>query len=96
MQQPAVIGWQAKQRQVELVIERSFKGRELLRRMKGWVKVDADQAIDIIQQHAKLKVLDDCDLVVETRNQAEIAAVAQKPAEAWVRKPGWSRLPNPC
>ena len=28
IKQPAVIGWEAKQRQIDLVIERSFKGEE--------------------------------------------------------------------
>ena len=33
--QPAVIGWEAKQRTVELKIERAFNGEELVHRMKG-------------------------------------------------------------
>jgi len=81
IKQPAVIGWEAKQRQIDLVIERSFKGEELLRRMKGWFTVDVHQAIDIIQQHGKLRVLDDYELVVETRNPSQMAAVSQKLAE---------------
>ena len=32
---PSIIGWEAKQRQIDLTIERAFKGDELLRRMKG-------------------------------------------------------------
>lgn len=89
IKKPAVIGWEAKQRQVDLVIERLFKGQELLRRMKGWVTVDVNEAIDIILQHGKLKVLDDRDLVVETKNRAEMEALSQKLAaafgeEAWV------------
>ncbi|MBW2116206.1 MAG: hypothetical protein JRH04_15605, partial [Deltaproteobacteria bacterium] len=37
---PAVIGWEAKERNVDLTIERAFKGDELVLRMKGWVTVD--------------------------------------------------------
>jgi len=51
LKQPAVIGWEAKQRQVDLVIERAFKGAELLRRMKGWVTVDVEHAIELAEKH---------------------------------------------
>jgi len=83
LKQPAVLGWEAKQRQVDLVIERPFQGEELLRRMKGWVTVDVYQAIDIIQQHGKLKVLDGYDLVVELPNKSELKALSQKLADAF-------------
>ena len=83
IKQAAVIGWEAKQRQVDLVLERSFKGEELLRRMKGWFTVDVHQAVDIIRQHGTLKVLDDVDLVVETRNPNQMAVLSQKLAEAF-------------
>ncbi len=39
IKQGAIIGWDAKQRQVDLVLERSFKGKKLLRRMKSWFTV---------------------------------------------------------
>ena len=83
IKQAAVIGWKAKQRQIDLVLERSFNGDELLRRMKGWFTVDVHQAIEIIQQHGKLRVLDDADLVVETRDPDQMAAVSKKLAEAF-------------
>ena len=83
IKQAAVIGWEAKQRQIDLVIERSFNGEELLRRMKGWFTVDVTQTIDIIQQHGKLKLLDEVDLVVETRDPNQMAAIAQKLSEAF-------------
>ena len=83
LKQPAVLGWEAKQRQVDLVIERPFQGEELLRRMKGWFTVDVHQVIDIIQQHGKLKVLDDYDLVVEVTDGSELEAVSQKLTDAF-------------
>ena len=83
LKQPAVIGWEAKQRQVDLVIERSFQGQELLSRMQGWFTVDVHQVIDIIQQHGKLKVLDGCDLVVEARSQAELEALSRELTETF-------------
>jgi hypothetical protein len=89
LKQPAVLGWEAKQRHVDLMIERPFRGEELLRRMKGWFTVDVHQVIDIIQQHGKLKVLDGYDLVVEVRHKSELEALSQELAdafgqEAWV------------
>jgi len=63
--QPAIIGWEAKQRRVDLQIERSFNGEELVRRMKGWVTVDPNQVIATVQQYGRLKVLDDRELVIE-------------------------------
>ena len=63
--QPALIGWEAKNRQVDLTIERAFKGEELVQRMKGWVTVDPSKVIEIIREFGRLKVLDDKELVIE-------------------------------
>ena len=63
--QPAVIGWEAKRRNVDLTIERPFKGDELVMRMKGWVTSDVKEVVDVVKKHGYLKVLDDRDLVVE-------------------------------
>jgi hypothetical protein len=66
---PALIGWDAKQRQVDLTIERAFKGDELVLRMKGWVTADVRKTLEVIQRHASVKVLDDRDLVVEMETE---------------------------
>jgi len=63
---PALIGWEAKNRKVDLVIERAFKGDELLSRMKGWITVDPVKVIEIVSRYGRLKVLDDTELFVET------------------------------
>ncbi len=63
--QPALIGWEAKQREVDLHIERAFTGEELVRRMKGWVTVDPKAVIEVVRPLGRLKVLDDRDLVIE-------------------------------
>jgi hypothetical protein len=63
--QPALIGWEAKKRKVDLQIERAFAGEELVRRMKGWVTADPSKVIEIVNRSGRLKVLDDRDLVVE-------------------------------
>lgn len=68
---PATVGWDAKRRQVDLTIERAFKGDELVLRMKGWVTVDVKKVIDVVKRHGFLKVLDDRDLVVEMETEKD-------------------------
>jgi len=62
----AVIGWEAKDRKVDLVIDSSLKGSELLLRMKGWVTGDVVLATGLFEKHGRLKILDNTDLVIET------------------------------
>lgn len=68
---PAVVGWDAKRRQVDLTIERAFKGDELVLRMKGWVTTDVKKVVEVIKRHGFLKVLDDRDLVVEVETERD-------------------------
>jgi hypothetical protein len=70
--QPALIGWEAKKRRVELQIERAFDGEELVRRMKGWITVDPSKVIEVVHQFGRLKVLDDRELVVEVERTEDI------------------------
>jgi hypothetical protein len=70
--QPALIGWEAKQRQVDLHIERAFNGEELIRRMKGWVTVDPSIVVEIVKRFARLRVLDDRELVVEFERKEDV------------------------
>ena len=51
--------------------------------MKGWFTVDVNKAIDIIQQHGKLRVLGGYDLVGETRSQSELEVLSKKLTEAF-------------
>jgi len=62
---PAVLGWDAKQRKIDLTIERAFKGDELVRRMKGWITVRTRDVIEVVNRHGRLNVLDERELVVE-------------------------------
>ena len=75
--QPALIGWEAKERKVELRIERSFDGDELARRMKGWVTVDPSQVIELVNRFGRLKVLDDRDLVIEVEKKEDFQNLQQ-------------------
>jgi hypothetical protein len=79
--QPALIGWEAKHRDIELVIERAFKGDELVRRMKGWITVEPDQVIDIVNRYGRLRVLDDRELVVETDTEDEFNSLQKEISE---------------
>ena len=88
---PSVIGWEAKFRRIDLVIERSLRGEELLPRMKGWFTVDVRRVIEIVRQHGKLKLLDDYDLVMETEDELEMTSLAEKLAEAFGEEMGLER-----
>jgi hypothetical protein len=74
---PAVIGWEAKRRKVDLTIERPFKGDELVMRMKGWVTSDVKRVVDVVKKHGFLKVLDDRDLVVEMETERDFDNLTQ-------------------
>ena len=66
---PALIGWEAKYRRIDLTIERVFKGEELLRRMKGWITVNPARVIEVVSEFGILKVLDDKELVIEMEDR---------------------------
>ncbi|MBU0464286.1 MAG: hypothetical protein KKD21_01265 [Proteobacteria bacterium] len=93
----AQVGWEAKNRQVDLVIEGPLKGDELLKRMSGWFTADVYTAIEIFKLYGKLKVLDDVDLVVETQSLEEMELLSKKLAdvfqdEAWIEAMPKKRL----
>jgi hypothetical protein len=73
--QPALVGWEAKKRRVDLTIERAFNGEELVRRMKGWVTADPVKVIEVVKGFAKLKVLDDRELVLEMDTPEDYAGL---------------------
>jgi hypothetical protein len=81
--QPALIGWEAKERRVELQIERAFNGEELVQRMKGWVTVDPQKTIEVVQRYGRLKVLDDRELVVEVERTEDFQNLQKALSEAF-------------
>lgn len=89
---PSAIGWEAKFRRIDLVIERPLRGEELLSRMKGWFTVDVKKVIEIVRQHGKLKMLDDYHLVVETVSEIEMTTLAGQLAEAFGEEAGLERI----
>ncbi len=75
---PAVIGWRAKFREVDLVIERSFDGPELLKRMKGWITIDPKKVTEIIEAHGRLKCFEDGRLVVEVETMEDFEVLQKE------------------
>jgi len=80
---PAVIGWEAKHRKVDLSIDRPFKGDELVMRMKGWVTVDVKKAIEMVQKRGRLKILDERELVVEFESKEDFEQLSGELVEAF-------------
>ena len=78
---PAIIGWKAKNRQIDLTIEREFKGAELVRRMKGWITIDTERAIETFEAHGRLKCFDNGELVVEVEDDTALSALERDLAE---------------
>ncbi len=75
--QPAVIGWEAKKRRVDLTIERSFNGEELVLRMKGWVTVNPAEVIETVKPFGRLRVLDEKELAVEVENKEYLESLGR-------------------
>jgi uncharacterized protein YqgQ len=80
---PALVGWEAKKRRVDLTIERAFNGEELVKRMKGWVTTDPYRVIEIVKQYGKLKVLDDRELVIEMEKEEQFSGLQEALLEAF-------------
>ena len=81
--QPALIGWEAKKRSVDLTIDRAFNGEELVRRMKDWVTVDPAKVIEVVNRFGRLKVLDDRELVVEAEKKEALQGLEKVLSETF-------------
>jgi len=78
---PAHVGWEAKGRRIDLTIERSFSGEELVKRMKGWVTTDPKAVTEVVKRYGRLKVLDDRELVIEAEREEDIEKLNKELAE---------------
>ena len=81
--QPGLIGWEAKNRRIDLTIERAFSGEELVKRMKGWVTIDPGEVVDIVKRYGKLRVLDDWELVIEFERPEKLDGLQQELSEVF-------------
>jgi hypothetical protein len=77
LKRQAALGWEAKNRKVDLVIERPLKGEEMLRRMKCWFTADVHKVAEIVKEHGELKTLDDYHLVIETKDIKALEALSE-------------------
>jgi hypothetical protein len=98
VRQQAQIGWKAKERKVELTIDYTLSGEELLKRMRGWFTADVNKAVEVFRQYGRLKVLDDVDLVIETENESDMVALSdnltqQFDKDVWVEIIKREKLP---
>jgi len=80
---PAVIGWKGKNREIDLTIEREFKGAEMVQRMKGWITIDPRRVIEIFEKHGRLKCFETGELVVEVEDQDELTALQNEVRDAF-------------
>ena len=80
---PAVIGWKAKNREVDLTIEREFTGAELVKRMKGWITIEPKRAVEVFEKHGRLKCFETGELVVEVENETDLKALQEEIAAAF-------------
>jgi PP-loop superfamily ATP-utilizing enzyme len=81
--EPCNIGWEARERQVDLTLQRPLKGAELVSRMKGWVTVDVEEANRIMAAHGRLKLLDERELVVECEDRSAMEELQAGLAQAF-------------
>ncbi|MBP8625517.1 MAG: hypothetical protein KBE27_04005 [Syntrophorhabdaceae bacterium] len=81
--QPALVGWEAKKRRVDLVIERAFNGEELVKRMKGWVTTDPVKVTEVVKKYGRLKILDDRELVIEFDREEDLNRLGKELAETF-------------
>ena len=76
LKRQAALGWEAKNRQVDLIIERPLRGEDLLLRMKGWFTADVYKVAEIVEEYGGLKTLDDYHLVIETKDIKALEALS--------------------
>ena len=80
---PAQIGWDAWFRNIDLVTPRRLKGRELLMRTRGWWTREPDEIAEIVEQHGKLAVGPEGELMVELADEAAVDALSGALLEAF-------------
>ena len=66
---PCAITWEAKYRDISLVIERPLKGEELVKRMEGWITVDPYKVIETVNKYGKFTLNEKGELFVEISNE---------------------------
>jgi len=70
--------WEAKQRQIDLTIERAFKGGRIVAQNEGWITVRPVKGNRVINGIVRLKILDDKELVVEMEDRERFDNLKKK------------------
>ncbi|MFH0976585.1 MAG: hypothetical protein V1874_12455 [Spirochaetota bacterium] len=83
LRRQAALGWEAKNRKVDLIIERPLKGEDMLHKMKGWFTADVHKVSDIVNKYGTLKTLDDYHLIVETNDMKSLQALSDELKKAF-------------
>jgi hypothetical protein len=76
LREPALIGWDALYRTIDLVTPRRFKGRELLMKARGWWTVEPQEAAEIVERHGSIVVGEKGELMVEFKDQKDVDALS--------------------
>jgi hypothetical protein len=78
---PAQIGWSAWFREIDLVMPRPLKGRELLMRTRGWWTTEPTEVAQVVEEKGRLVVGDQGELMVEFTDEHGAEALTALLAE---------------
>lgn len=76
LREPAMVGWDALYRTIDLVTPRRFKGRELLMKTRGWWTVEPSEVLEIVERHGSLVLGEGGELMVEFKDQKDVEALS--------------------
>ena len=76
LREPAMIGWDAFYRTIDLVTPRRFKGRELLMKTRGWWTVEPSDVADAVERHGSLVLGEKGELMVEFNDEKDVEALS--------------------
>jgi len=78
---PALVGWNAWFRNIDLVTPQPLRGEELLKRTRGWWTVEPDEVAEVVKQFGRLAVGDGGEFLVELPDENAADALAKTFAE---------------
>jgi hypothetical protein len=81
LKSPAQIGWAARFRTIDLITPRNLKGRELLMRTRGWWTVEPGDVLKIVEEHGKLVLGDQGELMIELADQKTVDGLSASLSE---------------
>lgn len=76
LRSPAMVGWDALYRTIDLVSPRRLKGHELLMRTRGWWTVEPSDLKETVERYGSLIVGKNGELMVEFEDQKDAEALS--------------------